>query len=180
MDGEGDYFTAQVVSTHSRLKAAGPNKSLAHREYWVSTHSRLKAAGQTQARGNRLGLVSTHSRLKAAGYLVGVAWGTPFSFNTQPPEGGWVQVVSPHDDVGAVSTHSPLMGVVICPGGLGGCLTVVTTHPRLTAAGSVLKGAVEPPLGFNTQPPEGGWAPTVGGLPRVLQVSTHSRLKAAG
>ena len=89
--------------------------------------------------------------------MVGVAWGTPFSFNTQPPEGGWVQVVSPHDDVGAVSTHS-----------------------RLKAAGSVLKGAVEPPLGFNTQPPEGGWAPTVGGLPRVLQVSTHSRLKAAG
>ena len=125
----------QSVSTHSRLKAAGPNKSLAHREYWVSTHSRLKAAGQTQARGNRLGLVSTHSRLKAAGYLVGVAWGTPFSFNTQPPEGGWVQVVSPHDDVGAVSTHSRLKAAGISKRGIGRCLTVVSTHSRLKAAG---------------------------------------------
>ena len=33
--------------------------------------------------------------------------------------------------------------------------------------------------GFNTQPPEGGWA-VVGGLWNVWEVSTHSRLKAAG
>ena len=35
-------------------------------------------------------------------------------------------------------------------------------------------------IGFNTQPPEGGWLPSEGS-PRVVQiVSTHSRLKAAG
>ena len=34
-------------------------------------------------------------------------------------------------------------------------------------------------FGFNTQPPEGGWA--IGAIPRVHEtVSTHSRPKAAG
>ena len=34
----------------------------------VSTHSRLKAAGSTTVQGYLDALVSTHSRLKAAGY----------------------------------------------------------------------------------------------------------------
>ena len=60
----------------------------------VSTHSRLKAAG-----GERFDLVdivaasvSTHSRLKAAGpYPPSYAtWQS--GFNTQPPEGGWRQI----------------------------------------------------------------------------------------
>ena len=35
------------------------------------------------------------------------------------------------------------------------------------------------PLCFNTQPPEGGW-PKFDALHRVIDVSTHSRPKAAG
>ena len=34
-------------------------------------------------------VVSTHSRLKAAGPLVEFAPDRLYSFNTQPPEGGW-------------------------------------------------------------------------------------------
>ena len=34
-------------------------------------------------------LVSTHSRLKAAGLLASHSAIRAFSFNTQPPEGGW-------------------------------------------------------------------------------------------
>ena len=35
-------------------------------------------------------------------------------------------------------------------------------------------------LGFNTQPPEGGWPKEINIIARVEYVSTHSRLKAAG
>ena len=35
-----------MVSTHSRLKAAGGDVSLLNRLFAVSTHSRLKAAGK--------------------------------------------------------------------------------------------------------------------------------------
>ena len=57
----------QMVSTHSRPKAAGfiisPRKFL-----WpVSTHSRPKAAGIARLKAELELLVSTHSRPKAAG-----------------------------------------------------------------------------------------------------------------
>ena len=57
-----------AVSTHSRLKAAGPNLSQAQRDTLVSTHSRLKAAGRIRRHLLPTVRVSTHSRLKAAGY----------------------------------------------------------------------------------------------------------------
>ena len=41
------YISMYVVSTHSRLKAAGSQQNLMYDGYVVSTHSRLKAAGQT-------------------------------------------------------------------------------------------------------------------------------------
>ena len=57
---------------------------------FVSTHSRPKAAGKH----NRLLVfdffVSTHSRPKAAGYPVRRKAIQSYSFNTQPPEGGWL------------------------------------------------------------------------------------------
>ena len=66
-----EFFMAfhRTVSTHSRPKAAGmPSKHIQDKT-WVSTHSRPKAAGM------------------GAGHLAE----EPFSFNTQPPEGGWRQ-----------------------------------------------------------------------------------------
>ena len=78
-----------MVSTHSRLKAAGIGKCLLPRNgmcfntqppeggwlcnslsltpYIVSTHSRLKAAGKAIEEALTYIGVSTHSRLKAAG-----------------------------------------------------------------------------------------------------------------
>ena len=35
-------------------------------------------------------------------------------------------------------------------------------------------------LGFNTQPPEGGWLAEIAESGKTILVSTHSRLKAAG
>ena len=56
-----------MVSTHSRLKAAGPEAAGVGETYEVSTHSRLKAAGTATDGADAACGVSTHSRLKAAG-----------------------------------------------------------------------------------------------------------------
>ena len=56
----------------------------------VSTHSRLKAAGYIAKHIDSRLPVSTHSRLKAAGLKICREWMEGQGFNTQPPEGGWV------------------------------------------------------------------------------------------
>ncbi len=82
----------KAVSTHSRPKAAG---YLACADALpldvVSTHSRPKAAGKATAVITTCATVSTHSRPKAAGDYVRQGLRQEPSFNTQPPEGGWVQ-----------------------------------------------------------------------------------------
>ena len=55
----------------------------------VSTHSRLKAAGLVQILHWIRSRVSTHSRLKAAGFGRKFGHDADNGFNTQPPEGGW-------------------------------------------------------------------------------------------
>ena len=78
-----------IVSTHSRLKAAGTAWAALQVFYQVSTHSRLKAAGPNSGLSRRALFVSTHSRLKAAGGSPLRDWSASLCFNTQPPEGGW-------------------------------------------------------------------------------------------
>ena len=55
----------------------------------VSTHSRLKAAGPDYPDEIVDGEVSTHSRLKAAGKIAINSLYGALGFNTQPPKGGW-------------------------------------------------------------------------------------------
>ena len=56
----------------------------------------------------------------------------------------------------------------------------VSTHSRPKAAGCYITPFLMVKLGFNTQPPEGGWR----GFDSIIRlracVSTHSRPKAAG
>ena len=51
--------------------------------------------------------VSTHSRLKAAGFKSVCCCKLFLSFNTQPPEGGWINIIVTIETV-SVSTHSRL------------------------------------------------------------------------
>ena len=55
----------------------------------------------------------------------------------------------------------------------------VSTHSRPKAAGRMRVALPFTSAGFNTQPPEGGWA-TATRKTSTLTVSTHSRPKAAG
>ena len=102
----------KIVSTHSRLKAAGPPLPAPEPDELVSTHSRLKAAGQ------EMGLSAFH--------LCG--------FNTQPPEGGWDagRLKSLLDKL--VSTHSRLKAAGQ-PRNHALPVVRVSTHSRLKAAG---------------------------------------------
>ena len=189
------------VSTHSRPKAAGSGtliiqlgispfqltaarrRLVKFRDGWlrpcrVSTHSRPKAAGHSVSRHSLFPLVSTHSRPKAAGCFC-----REFSLNffvsthSRPKAAGYVLI--------AVAVH---------------CL--VSTHSRPKAAGVIIWILLCIFIGFNSQPPEGGWSADcdkVGchksfqltaarrrlvlhhnRLHQTPNVSTHSRPKAAG
>ena len=99
--------------------------------------------------------VSTHSRPKAAG-----------------PAICWIHCaadVSTHSRPKAAGLHQQH----------GAHVVEVSTHSRPKAAGKSWLAKKYGRLGFNSQPPEGGWP-----LPRVMTldnaVSTHSRPKAAG
>ena len=62
-----DIAVLEIVSTHSRPKAAGYADEVTDLKPGVSTHSRPKAAGLVSYEGLSVATVSTHSRPKAAG-----------------------------------------------------------------------------------------------------------------
>ena len=78
------------------------------------------------------------------------------SFNTQPPEGGWLGRQMQQQQILMVSTHSRPKAAGVVVAGQGNQITFVSTHSRPKAAGCMI---------YQNEPP------------RV--VSTHSRLKAA-
>ena len=85
-----DQLGTEEVSTHSRPKAAGMAAIIPTMAKIVSTHSRPKAAGKDLiGLSNTSAPVSTHSRPKAAGCFQLGHIVRYFSFNSQPPEGGW-------------------------------------------------------------------------------------------
>ena len=156
--GAVDIFqpARRTVSTHSRPKAAGPDGKIERRNWqcfntqppeggWlraaapcprvpVSTHSRPKAAGRHPDAPRPARRVSTHSRPKAAGFCCPPAPALGGRFNTQPPEGGWLE--------GEITWNS------VYP---------VSTHSRPKAAGTHNVRQRFDFICFNTQPPEGGW-----------------------
>ena len=190
------------VSTHSRLKAAGPSCPPTTSVFLVSTHSRLKAAGFLnfwESRGHSC--FNTQPPEGGWAFLMGFfavlslrfntqppegGWVLHLlqtlqsgSFNTQPPEGGWVNLQSRFQLSMLVSTHSRLKAA-------GDWRTdikkgfAVSTHSRLKAAGNCYPIQPNQYRSFNTQPPEGGWDGDPMFCLKDVAVSTHSRLKAAG
>ena len=103
------YFNRliNIVSTHSRPKAAGTFTNPTNGGSSVSTHSRPKAAGlygdlcvadymfQHTAARRRLGSETAINVLPEPG------------FNTQPPEGGWVTDFMNQEDNACFNTQPP-------------------------------------------------------------------------
>ena len=125
-------WQSDIVSTHSRPKAAEAHYSNRLTDTVVSTHSRPKAAAFSTITICARSPVSTHSRPKAAAYFESVkAQNT--CFNTQPPEGGCL-VTSFNGVPCAVSTHSrPKAAVFPCRAKCD--RRPVSTHSRPKAAG---------------------------------------------
>ena len=172
------FFAAiGAVSTHSRPKAAGDGEPVSSKHLLVSTHSRPKAAGDGEPVSSKHLLVSTHSRPKAAG--------------PQTAQGFLNQLFQ---HTAARRRLVPCL-----------CKRLPSRQFQHTAARRRLAAIERKPDGerkfqhtaarrrlgnerckffgylycFNTQPPEGGWDLVNNGEPPV-QVSTHSRPKAAG
>ena len=132
-----DQATKIKVSTHSRPKAAGQSKGIIMVDAQnVSTHSRPKAAGpppaettaakafqHTAARRRlaRCTALPLHSSLfqhTAARRRLGLCRSgcrRIASFNTQPPEGGWLSWLSRCNGRRHVSTHSRPKAAGISP-----------------------------------------------------------------
>ena len=145
-----------VVSTHSRPKAAGKLYRKKNTRCWVSTHSRPKAAGFGGVFHKRAFPVSTHSRPKAAGVCAYRNYGRVDSFNTQPPEGGWV-ATSATVVISGRFQHTAARRRLVSNRELQGVTGLVSTHSRPKAAGYERDRINGEFASFNTQPPEGGW-----------------------
>ena len=98
-------------------------------------------------------------------------------FNTQPPEGGWVNLFLYYHTTTGFNTQPP-EGGWIQPTLFHADRHNVSTHSRPKAAGQAYLSCTYLHTCFNTQPPEGGWVVVVEA--QAVVVSTHSRPKAAG
>ena len=147
--------TFNVVSTHSRPKAAGMVMRVTKIDFGVSTHSRPKAAG-------------TPPRCSAT---------FPKRFNSQPPEGGWTTPLRLNDSIERFNSQPPEGGWLarFLTVGLSAAfqltaarrrlaslqqLSVAAYRFQLTAARRRLDTSLRYGFGkprFNSQPPEGGW-----------------------
>ena len=144
----------------------------------VSTHSRPKAAGKIKTLRHLYASVSTHSRPKAAGATVKANCRSWVRFNTQPPEGGWIDRAQQRRNRQRVSTHSRPKAA--------GCVWFsdvqrdgVSTHSRPKAAGSPAQQEIaRKNVSTHSRPKAAGDVRIR--INRRWLVSTHSRPKAAG
>ena len=100
------------------------------------------------------------------------------SFNTQPPEGGWLSAGSLPCSQTGFNTQPPEGGWAVT-GKKSDIIIGFNTQPP-EGGWSVPSSSLSADFGFNTQPPEGGWGECDDFINQVHEVSTHSRLKAAG
>ena len=101
-----------------------------------------------------------------------------FSFNTQPPEGGWDRFVHTLATKACFNTQPPEGGWQTPDRANADNIGFNTQPPE--GGWSSSRTFFRRSRSFNTQPPEGGWSPFIRNRAVFLRVSTHSRLKAAG
>ena len=100
-----DKHKLDMVSTHSRPKAAGPASAYSPNRHcgFQHTAARRRLVYVPSAFLRSLTFQHTAARRRLGGY--GFRLTTFYGFNTQPPEGGW-QYASNQSDCEDVSTHS--------------------------------------------------------------------------
>ena len=78
------------------------------------------------------------------------------SFNTQPPEGGWQNVIDWFQNTLKFQHTAARRRLGVFPR-LAAAVLMVSTHSRPKAAGGPVLSFGRIVESFNTQPPEGGW-----------------------
>ena len=158
------------VSTHSRPKAAGCPPISSNPALFQHTAARRRLVDRRRLGGNEP-CVSTHSRPKAAGILFVSVYYLYGCFNTQPPEGGWVDefLIQQHNQV---STHSRPKAAGLSRQRIGQLYNCFNTQPP--EGGWLFRRAIHAFFDcFNTQPPEGGW-PSLCQMRRALFLFQHT------
>ena len=149
-------FFWKEVSTHSRPKAAGTPSSIAptnsafqltaarrrlatkqinvarQSKFQLTAARRRLAPPESRRRQHRR--VSTHSRPKAAGWLGGQPMPAGSSFNSQPPESGWVAMFGRHANDAEFQLTAARRRLVMSIRSENG-VEQVSTHSRPKAAG---------------------------------------------
>ena len=160
---EGGWTTLRLPEPdQTRFQHTAARRRLAA---WINRRGYRLRFQHTAAR-RRLGLwltvntigsaVSTHSRPKAAGFRPIRLFPARQSFNTQPPEGGWLAHIASRYERQGFNTQPPEGGWQSWQDDLKQGFAV-STHSRPKAAGSWYRRPLSTHKRFNTQPPEGGW-----------------------
>ena len=103
------------------------------------------------------------------------------SFNSQPPEGGWLPRLL-HPDAGGVSTHSRPKAAGSRKSMFRAATGRFNSQPP-EGGWCVLGWRLKPIICFNSQPPEGGWVqpvPRYSRLPKFQLTAARRRLAATG
>ena len=149
------HLSYQFQHTAARRRLGLPTLYSCLNDRFQHTAARRRLGRRWEKRWYALPPVSTHSRPKAAGT----------SFKQLEKE----FYVSTHSRPKAAGRRNAELQAFMA----------VSTHSRPKAAGFIKHHMHIRCIGFNTQPPEGGWSWKNGCVP-MSRVSTHSRPKAAG
>ena len=122
--------------------------------------------------------VSTHSRLKAAEIAESIAFNVLLSFNTQPPEGGWMIDGLINGIKSRFNTQPPEGGWLVMMEFWHFLTEFQHTAARRRLALVMWQTFTTRVVSTHSRPKEAG--KPVGHFLKTEEVSTHSRLKAAG
>ena len=167
---------------------------MVRRHILVSTHSRLKAAGRQDNPILSASLCFNTQPPEGGWMASALRSSTSSCFNTQPPEGGWlhkiskmgrllvfqhtaarrrlVEYIQEYNRIFFVSTHSRPKAAGKDHDAPVSSL-FVSTHSRPKAAGTPCGTYPAGLESFNTQPPEGGWTGTGRGFLRLNRFNTQ-------
>ena len=151
----GSFLPFQHTAARRRLEVHNDYIFMARRFQHTAARRRLGLWQAVFYCVSRFQHTAARRRLALGGDLTGL----PQCFNTQPPEGGW-DVAIAAGEIGKQFQHTAARRRLGQQGRIIVFSGFVSTHSRPKAAGedewqSLLYG-----WGFNTQPPEGGWAQT--------------------
>ena len=143
------------------------------------TAARRRLGPDQCGRKNKLGFQHTAARRRLV-FIDESKDETKYSFNTQPPEGGWAVIQPIQRQNLGVFQHTAARRRLVFVTDSGGVFLTVSTHSRPKAAGACRSILIKPKRPFQHTAARRRLAGLSRFVTHLYQVSTHSRPKAAG